>query len=202
MNSKEKNRYKAKGKDSFKTKLNLFLFDFVVNSRTDFTEDHFNSFEITDELVLEYTGTYWQQQHDFEIKGKTVASIYKDMQLIRREHSELIKSLQHDYILDKFPVIFPENQFKELVSGHQCHYCGISSKEVDELADKKLLYKKNERGWNLEVDRLNSNYEYTRENCVMACYWCNNAKTDEFTEEEFQEIGRSIKKVWEKRLQP
>jgi hypothetical protein len=26
----------------------------------------------------------------------------------------------------------------------------------------------------------------------MACYWCNNAKTDEFTAEEFKPIGEAI----------
>jgi len=34
----------------------------------------------------------------------------------------------------------------------------------------------------------------------MACYWCNNAKTDEFDGDEFKEIGEAIKKVWKKRL--
>lgn len=34
----------------------------------------------------------------------------------------------------------------------------------------------------------------------MACYWCNNAKTDEFTAEEFKEIGKEIRKIWDVRL--
>jgi hypothetical protein len=29
---------------------------------------------------------------------------------------------------------------------------------------------------------------------------CNNAKTDEFTEKEFKQIGQAIKAVWEERL--
>jgi len=63
-----------------------------------------------------------------------------------------------------------------------------------------MLFKKSERGWNLEIDRKNSNYEYTKDNCVMCCYWCNNAKTDEFTYPEFKEIGLAFKQVWDKRL--
>ena len=59
---------------------------------------------------------------------------------------------------------------------------------------------KNFRGWNLEIDRLNSNFEYKPDNCAMACYWCNNAKTDEFTEDEFMVIGEAIKNVWRERL--
>jgi 5-methylcytosine-specific restriction endonuclease McrA len=52
--------------------------------------------------------------------------------------------------------------------------------------------KKNERGWNFEIDRKKPNLEYTTENCVAACYWCNNAKTDEFDDVEFKPIGELI----------
>ncbi|WP_188117205.1 hypothetical protein [Campylobacter concisus] len=34
----------------------------------------------------------------------------------------------------------------------------------------------------------------------MACYWCNNAKTDEFSPEEFKPIAEGIREVWNKRL--
>lgn len=33
---------------------------------------------------------------------------------------------------------------------------------------------------------------YNANNCVFACYWCNNAKTDAFTDEEFMPIGKAI----------
>jgi len=76
----------------------------------------------------------------------------------------------------------------------------LQFKKINQLAINRKLYKKNERGWKLEIDRINSNLEYKPNNCVMACYWCNNAKTDEFTYEEFKEIGKEIRKVWETRL--
>ena len=34
----------------------------------------------------------------------------------------------------------------------------------------------------------------------MACYWCNNAKTDEFSPEEFKPIAEGIRKAWNERL--
>jgi hypothetical protein len=34
----------------------------------------------------------------------------------------------------------------------------------------------------------------------MACYWCNNAKTDEFTAEEFEHIGIAIGELFKERL--
>lgn len=33
---------------------------------------------------------------------------------------------------------------------------------------------------------------YNESNCVLACYWCNNAKTDAFTDKEFEPIGLII----------
>ena len=38
------------------------------------------------------------------------------------------------------------------------------------------------------------------ENCVVCCYWCNNAKTDEFNYYEFIPIGKEIQRAWEARL--
>ncbi len=39
---------------------------------------------------------------------------------------------------------------------------------------------------------------YNSKNCVFACYWCNNAKTDAFDEEQFKEIGLAIGEVIKK----
>ena len=68
------------------------------------------------------------------------------------------------------------------------------------MADIGQIRKKTLRGWKLEVDRLNSNFEYNSDNCVMACYWCNNAKTDEFSKDEFKIIGNAISLVWKSRM--
>ncbi|HPT73200.1 MAG TPA: hypothetical protein PLE74_13070, partial [Candidatus Cloacimonadota bacterium] len=56
------------------------------------------------------------------------------------------------------------------------------------------------RGWTLEIDRKKPNLEYEEDNCVMCCYWCNNAKTDEFDDVEFLPIGNAINQIWNGRL--
>jgi hypothetical protein len=63
-----------------------------------------------------------------------------------------------------------------------------------------LLNKHETRGYSFEIDRKEPNLEYSTENCLMSCFWCNNAKTDEFNEKEFKIIAASIEEVWEKRL--
>lgn len=53
-------------------------------------------------------------------------------------------------------------------------------------------FREGRRGKRLEVDRMDSRKSYTPENCVLACYPCNNAKSDVFSYEQFLEIGKGI----------
>lgn len=114
----------------------------------------------------------------------------------------VIEALRKDYITRVFPAMFPPEEFVALTDTEECAYCGITIPMVTELANKQQLFKKNYRGWSLEIDRKDSNFEYSTDKCVMACYWCNNAKTDEFTHEEFKMVGEVIKKIWADRLVP
>jgi 5-methylcytosine-specific restriction endonuclease McrA len=59
------------------------------------------------------------------------------------------------------------------------------------------------RGKRLELDRINpkiKNYGEDINNLALACYWCNNAKTNYFTFEEFKIIGEKIKEIQQERL--
>lgn len=72
-----------------------------------------------------------------------------------------------------------------------CKYCGIKEEEVQEIVSSGLLKSKRfpddgnvkrgrSRGMWLEVDRFDPNGMYSRENSVLACYFCNNDKSDVF----------------------
>ena len=56
------------------------------------------------------------------------------------------------------------------------------------------------RGATMEVDKRDPQKGYQLDNLSMSCYWCNNAKTDEFDEKEFGPIARQIGLIWKKRL--
>lgn len=91
--------------------------------------------------------------------------------------------------------------FKEREKDKKCFYCGITEDKIGELFDKNKLFTKSKRGRNLELDRMVPELDYNhKNNIVFACYWCNNAKTDTFTADEFKEVGDVIRKIWEKRL--
>lgn len=196
--------YKNKAKASFTTKLNLFLFSKAIfGDFQDFSFNDFHSFSITMHWVKLYTAYYWQKLPEetlFEPEYPiTVREIENTITKWYKSNQPKISELEKDYIVNHFPEIFPIEDFKALLKNSECCYCHITVPEIEALALKGRLFKKNFRGWSLEVDRMNSNFEYSKENCVLACYWCNNAKTDEFDEIEFTEIGKVIQKIWQKR---
>ena len=82
----------------------------------------------------------------------------------------------------------------------KCAYCGCEKEIIEKFY--KITKKQNKRptrGNSLEIDRK-KDIPYSADNCVLACYWCNNAKTDVFRYEEFKPIGKAIGDVIRKRI--
>jgi 5-methylcytosine-specific restriction endonuclease McrA len=80
-----------------------------------------------------------------------------------------------------------------------CHYCGLLEKESQEIVMTSIL-KSNRfpqdgklgrgqsRGVWLEVDRIKPKENYSPENCVLACYYCNNDKSDIFHGDDYKKF--------------
>lgn len=81
----------------------------------------------------------------------------------------------------------------------KCSYCGSTLKEIQAFYKTSKSKRKLTRGKTLEIDRKIDN-SYSRKNCVFACYWCNNAKSDEFSIKEFKPIAKAIRKIIVKKL--
>lgn len=81
-----------------------------------------------------------------------------------------------------------------------CYYCKIAQGNVESVYGKLFKKGKGERGRWLEIDRTDpDNTIYDKDNCVLACYPCNNAKSNVFTEKDFKEtIGPAITEVCNK----
>jgi 5-methylcytosine-specific restriction endonuclease McrA len=73
-----------------------------------------------------------------------------------------------------------------------CEYCHLPG---DTIMNYKKHFRKGRRGFNLEVDRKDPKGKYSPENCVLACYPCNNAKSDVFSYNEFLMIGKVIGRI-------
>jgi 5-methylcytosine-specific restriction endonuclease McrA len=91
------------------------------------------------------------------------------------------------------------NWYKETVSSGKCFYCGLTERESQQIVHHGLLTSKRfplagklsqgvNRGYWLEIDRRNPMGNYSRDNCVPCCYFCNNDKSDVFTDEQYKEF--------------
>lgn len=170
--------------------------------KSSISENSFSRFNLEEETILrkEYLTEYFQEDYAHKIKSTSirVKNIYETMQSIEKENIALIKRLKENYVKN-FEKVFPVELFRQNINKSKCCYCEITKSEIEQLIVKRQINKKVNRGFNLEMERFDSNLEYTDENCDMACYWCNNAKTDEFTKDEFKEIAKEIRAVWESR---
>lgn len=77
-----------------------------------------------------------------------------------------------------------------------CYYCGLTERESQQIVHDGILTSNRfpfqglikqgvNRAYWLETDRKNPKGIYSRENCVLTCYFCNNDKSDVFTEEQY-----------------
>ncbi len=203
--SKISAKYRQKGRDSFETRLNLFLFQETINNRLsdNVTGIEFENGIFANELIELYTTQYFQLDYEYRIQGKAIKDIWQEMTLWKKEHVEVVEILQEHYLAKIFPKIFPEEEFALLFmeeEDRKCHYCGVTEAKIKALMQKRKLYKKRERGFTLEIDRKKPNLEYSLDNSVLCCYWCNNAKTDEFCDKEFEAVGKAIGAIWDYRL--
>jgi len=201
-------KFYTKMEDSFKSKYRLYIFSVYLKYEElldieDIDFNKFAKFEITDELIEKFAAIYYQVEakedtsksceksiNEFCSKGKIKENPLKDKYM----------KLKYDYISNAIENNFTLEQWKSMYKKTSCAYCGVENDQIEQLRKKKKITSKSGRGFNLEVDRMSPNLEYSYDNCCMSCYWCNNAKTDEFIPVEFKEIARGINLVWNKRL--
>lgn len=74
-----------------------------------------------------------------------------------------------------------------------CYYCGLKEEEQQKIIESKVIEsnrfytsENGTRGKHLEIDRKNPIGSYSQENCVLACYFCNNDKSDIFQAEDYK----------------
>ena len=99
--NKNKNRYYylQKAKSSFKARFDLLLFQRTIHGNIgEITEDDLDSFEIDNpqNSLDEYINVYWQQEKNktYEIRGKVIEDIYKEMKKWRDNNKSKIDQLR------------------------------------------------------------------------------------------------------------
>ena len=102
---------------------------------------------------------------------------------------------------DEFYNWFSKEKFEK-----GCFYCGTTNEMSETLYNMQIDDKRpnatrgGKRGKRLELDRIDPNLPYDNlDNIEWCCYWCNNAKSNFYTKDEFKpiaiEIGKSLKKI-------
>lgn len=133
------------------------------------------------------------------LPNSTLTSWYDEL----KEERLKIASLRTLWTRKKIKLPFSDFYKWYLTQEKKCFYCGITEAIIKELIDSGRLNTKrlSTRGKKLELDRKQPDLEYDSfQNLEFACYWCNNAKTDTFTEEEFLKVGIVFKEIWDQRI--
>ncbi len=162
------------------------------------TEIEFYKKKIFDKVSITQIKTQYPDSLD-SIKNWEKSDNYKKIQKYKSNLTHKFKQIQVNLNNDELYkiVIWMYNTPKV------CYYCSLPESTLEELHNQQGHRNKRypKRGKSLEIDRKQANLPYNDiENLVLACYWCNNAKTDTFTEDEFRLLGKEIKKIWENRL--
>ena len=201
--------------------------NYIGSTNVENIQQEFNAFELTTDIAKKYSADYYQKEinesieldgvrlkvqdiidnlsmkcegHDFYVNTSLLRSDVRT-KLPNNSFVNLYNELLNRY-KKQFENIFSISDFNTMLDQKSCAYCGISVDQIKELGESGLLHNKRseKRGYTLEIDRKIPNLEYTSDNCCMSCYWCNNAKTDEFSQHEFKEIARGINHAWNHRL--
>lgn len=125
-------------------------------------------------------------QTELEINQKELNHLRTDFKRFNDLYSRYFNEQRKELFEKPKPFLEWYDKQKE-----SCNYCGITQSELHtivKLRDGKLtLNKKTKRSkGTLEIEKLNANLGYTFKNCVLSCPFCNNAKSNLISEDDWR----------------
>lgn len=204
-----KQRYDSIIKRDFDYKIELYLFDKFIHcvNEPSISPKEFVQYNVNEMLLEKYQKSYSMDTQQ-KIEERTIIEIdnylsdwFKNKVRWKEYYSEYKEQIENDknsLTFAKFKNFFGDNDHDR-----QCHYCGITEEIIKQMIEKSEIKTKRliTRGRTMEVDRINPFGDYSENNIILSCYWCNNAKSDEFTYKEFKEhIAPRIRDIWIKRF--
>lgn len=139
--------------------------------------------------------TYLEWLHEFEVTRKDEIAEIKRLRSLFHNKRKL-EGFQFELFVEFYK--WHKAQFE--VQEGKCFYCYTHESVIAALMEKKHPDRKRlNRGMKLEIERKNSiDNNYSIENCVLACYFCNNDKSEFFNEEEYRDYLADRKGYFEK----
>lgn len=197
-----KTRYRSIKKRSFETFLELFLVSTYIDDKSlqSANEENFAAFDYTDERIPKALTAYQLGNVSADFDGRPVSNL-----------DDVVDSWYESHDLSPYKLLFQdkmisEDEFVDFYKSddfdRECHFCNIKESEIDKLILSQKINTKRlgTRGKKMEIERLKPNEGYVKGNIALCCYWCNNAKTDEFSAKEFKPIGELLGQPLRNRL--
>jgi len=134
----------------------------------------------------------------FNMSRKDYSELTEKLNLERKDEIQVIQRIRSLYHNKKQLDGFAFSTFNDFYKWHKlqfvnqkgkCYYCKTEEHVIATLFEKKYHNRKRTtRGKHLEIERKDSiNNIYSKDNCVLACYFCNNDKSEFFSEQEYFE---------------
>jgi len=153
--------------------------------------------------------TYPEIEKNMRIKRKDTQKLFKETEEERKKISNIRKKYytRKEYFLE----------FKEFYTWYEnqkqkCGYCGISQENLYVLfnkenrilpyLDKTIKYTKSPKrsSGTLEIERVDSSKKYEKDNMILACPLCNNAKSNLIDEESWRDFFVPVMKEYYEKL--
>jgi hypothetical protein len=162
---------------------------------------------LTPQRIISYKPVVWECLCDCGNIAKVTANALvqentKSCGCLRSENSgNLTRKRPYESLYNAFKassekvkrkVYISYNEFLTLTSITNCHYCDVPivwTKFAIGLHGNRSAY---------YLDRKDNTQCYTLDNVVVCCTRCNKGKSDQFTYEEWVEIGKCIRRMREK----
>lgn len=152
-------------------------------------------------VVLKRLGYRDPHEQKYYAEKPLVEEINKQLQGLSSRFKELRRRDENAF--DQDFAAFLEWYCSNMDAGGRCHcsYCNVDETTLLHAFDKTtgvLSSKKRSFNATLQIDQKLPNTGYNKDNCVMACVLCNNAKSDMISAEDFKKyIAPSIAAYWE-----
>jgi hypothetical protein len=193
-------RYQVLRQRSFARHLDFFLTTcFAAGTLEQVTSALYRAFCPTPADWVLYTKSH---------QAKQLSELWMDRYTVQ-QLDEAIKAWEQTANLTPYQQVhdelycLPKDEFLALFAfPTKCAYCHLTQAEFTrlKLGNKLQTKRLRTRGTSFEADCREPQLGYQSGNVVACCYWCNNAKTDEFTDAEFAPVAAALAQVWRARL--
>ncbi|MFD1874339.1 hypothetical protein [Hymenobacter bucti] len=185
-------RYQALRKRSFERHLDLFLTTCFLRSPTqDLSQVEpsvYQAFLPTPQEWAFYVQSQQAKSYATSVNNINIGTLDKAIKAWLVDNTPQLKEYEAHH-----QCISPA-AFNALPEPAACAYCKLTQAQFETLRQAEQIQTKRlrTRGTSFEIDCKIPELGYTEGNLAVCCYWCNNAKTDEFTAAEFQPVADAL----------